>query len=393
MSPERAEKVVELRRARHGRHPRWRAAFAGLDARLLGLERHIAGIDREYRRFPVPARMRVAVLWSVLLHLTIIFGVTFKPASPSIVPPQPQLEVVLVNATTPSKPDKADALAQRDLDGGGNTEAARRAKSPLPVPERPGQAVEVQAAAAPPPPAVREPPVRAELEARVQRLEQLEREARQLLAREAATARVEPPARTPQPSVAPGPAPAAAPAAIIAPPAPAPAPAAITAPPAPAPMPAPADSAGVPSATDILQSSVDIARLEARITREWDAYQQRPRRRFVGARTQEFRFARYVEDWRHKIERVGELNYPQAARDHGVYGSLVVTVSIRADGTLERFEINRPSGQKVLDDAARRIVDLAAPFAPFPPEIAKDTDVLSITRTWTFTRADRLVSD
>jgi protein TonB len=89
---------------------------------------------------------------------------------------------------------------------------------------------------------------------------------------------------------------------------------------------------------------------------------------------------------------VGELNYPQAARDRKIYGSMVVTVSIKADGSLERVEINRPSGQRILDAAALRIVQLAAPFAPFPADIARDTDILSITRTWIFTRSDQLVT-
>jgi protein TonB len=96
---------------------------------------------------------------------------------------------------------------------------------------------------------------------------------------------------------------------------------------------------------------------------------------------EEFRFARYVEDWRAKVERIGEMNYPQAARDERKYGSLVVTVAIKADGSLEDVEIRRSSGVRILDQAAIRIVRLAAPYAPFPPEIAKDTDVLSIART------------
>jgi protein TonB len=141
-----------------------------------------------------------------------------------------------------------------------------------------------------------------------------------------------------------------------------------------------------------MQRSLEIARLEAQISKDWDAYQKRPRRRFVGARTQEFRFARYIEDWRLKVERIGELNYPQTARDLKLYGSMVVTVSIKADGALEKVEINRASGQKILDDAALRIVKLAAPFSPFPADIAKDTDILSITRTWTFTRSDQLLT-
>jgi protein TonB len=132
-----------------------------------------------------------------------------------------------------------------------------------------------------------------------------------------------------------------------------------------------------------------MARLQAQIAQSWDAYQQRPRRQFVGARTQEYRFARYVEDWRAKIERVGNLNYPDEARRQRVYGALLLTVSIRRDGTVDSIEVNRSSGFRVLDQAAVRIVELAAPFAPFPPDIARDTDVLSITRTWSFTSGDQ----
>ena len=91
-----------------------------------------------------------------------------------------------------------------------------------------------------------------------------------------------------------------------------------------------------------------------------------------------------------KIERVGNNNYPEAAKRLGIYGSLVMSVSIRADGSLAGVEIDRPSGSKILDTAAQNIVHLAAPFASFPPEMRKEGDVLVITRTWTFTRSDRV---
>jgi len=148
-----------------------------------------------------------------------------------------------------------------------------------------------------------------------------------------------------------------------------------------------------PSVADILNKSAQIARLEAQIDKDMESFQKRPRRRFVGARIQEARFARYVEDWRLKLERVGTLNYPQAARDQKIHGSLQLTVSIKADGTVEHVEINRSSGQKILDDAALRIVRLGAPYSAFPDEIAKDTDILSITRTWTFTGADQFAPE
>ncbi len=159
----------------------------------------------------------------------------------------------------------------------------------------------------------------------------------------------------------------------------------------PAPQPTP-DKAPAVDGTELMQRSLAIARLEAQISKDWNAYQERPRRKFVGARTQEYRYARYIEDWRQKIERIGELNYPQAARDQRIYGSLMATVSIRADGSLEKIQIDRSSGNKVLDDATVQIVKMAAPYAALPPDIARDTDILHITRTWTFTRSDQFVS-
>ena len=104
-------------------------------------------------------------------------------------------------------------------------------------------------------------------------------------------------------------------------------------------------------------------------------------------------FAQYVDEWRQKIERVGTHNFPQEARRLGLYGTLLITVSIRADGSVEKVEIDRSSGHPVLDRAARRVVELAAPFAPFPAAIRKDFDILSITRNWSFTRSDQLVSE
>ena len=142
----------------------------------------------------------------------------------------------------------------------------------------------------------------------------------------------------------------------------------------------------------MMQRTREAMRLEAQIAKDMEAYQKRPKRRFVGARAEEYRFARYVEDWRLKVERIGNLNYPQAARDRKLYGSLLLTVSIRADGTLEAVEVNRSSGQRILDAAAVKIVEMSAPYAPFPPDIRRDTDILHITRTWTFAKGDELTS-
>ena len=277
-------------------------------------------------------RFELALGVSFVLHAFLIFGVGFKGVDPRTLQNNaPPLEVVLVNARSQSAPPKADALAQANLDGGGNTDADRRAKSPLPVVSQDRQV--------------------SDLAMQQQRVQQLEREARQLLTAAKSAKKVESAAAQPREQ---------------------------------------AETTPSPTAADLMNRSLEIARLEAQISKDWDSYQKRPRRTFVGARAQEFRFARYVEDWRSKVERVGEMNYPADARGQRQYAQLLLTVHIKADGQLERVEINRSSGRKVFDDAAVRIVQLAAPYAPFPPDIARDTDILSITRTWTFTQADRV---
>jgi len=132
-------------------------------------------------------------------------------------------------------------------------------------------------------------------------------------------------------------------------------------------------------------STLDVlARLQAEIARRVSDYQKRPRRHHFMPSTSEYRYARYVEDWRALVERIGNEHYPAEARGR-IYGALRMTVVIGADGRLVHAAIDESSGSAVLDRAARNIVKLSAPFPPFPPEIARDTDMLEITRTWTFT--------
>ncbi|MBI2224765.1 MAG: energy transducer TonB, partial [Betaproteobacteria bacterium] len=206
-------------------------------AKFSALQRRLLAMDDM-------SRFQYAVLASVVLHAAVMFGISIRPPDLSklnfVAPP---LEVVLVNAKTASRPLQADALAQRNLDGGGNTDAARRAKSPLPVTRRDRQTSE---------PALES-----------QRLQQLEREAQKLLTQVKSQATVESAATQPQPQTE--------------------------------------TRVAAPNVADIMNKSIQIARLEAQIDKDMDSYQKRPRRRFVGARTQEYRFARYIEDWRIKV--------------------------------------------------------------------------------------------
>ncbi|MEW8292588.1 MAG: energy transducer TonB, partial [Candidatus Thiodiazotropha endolucinida] len=103
-------------------------------------------------------------------------------------------------------------------------------------------------------------------------------------------------------------------------------------------------------------------------------------------------YAAYLDAWRRKVERIGNLNYPDQAKRSRLYGNLVLHVAVKADGSVEQIKVLHSSGHKILDDAAVRIVRLAAPFSPFPNEIRKETDILDITRTWQFLRSGRLNS-
>jgi len=147
-----------------------------------------------------------------------------------------------------------------------------------------------------------------------------------------------------------------------------------------------------PSATELVNRSLEMLALDRQINQSLLAYSKNPRSKFISARTKEFKYANYMRDWVAKVERVGELNYPDAARRQNLSGKLIVQVAVYPDGSVRDITIRKPSGHKILDDAAVRIVKLAAPFAPFPESISKDTDVLYITRTWVFTSSNRLKS-
>jgi len=132
-------------------------------------------------------------------------------------------------------------------------------------------------------------------------------------------------------------------------------------------------------------STLDVlSRMQAEIAKRISDYQKRPRRHHFMPSTSEYRYARYVEDWRAWVERIGNEHYPEDARGR-IYGALRMTVVIGSDGRLVQAVIEESSGSAILDRAARHIVKLSAPYPPFPPDIARDTDILEITRTWIFT--------
>ena len=146
------------------------------------------------------------------------------------------------------------------------------------------------------------------------------------------------------------------------------------------------------TAAELINRSLEMLTLNEKINRSLQAYSKAPQSKYISARTKEFKYANYMRDWVSKVERVGELNFPDAARRADLSGNLIVEVALYPDGSVRNITILRPSGHKILDDAAVRIVKLAAPFAPFPPEIRDETDILYITRTWVFTSGKQLRS-
>ncbi|MEW8321566.1 MAG: energy transducer TonB [Candidatus Thiodiazotropha taylori] len=147
----------------------------------------------------------------------------------------------------------------------------------------------------------------------------------------------------------------------------------------------------MPTASQLLNSkNMEIARLTAELERKSEAYAKLPKRKAISASTKEYKYASYLDAWRRKVERIGNLNYPDQAKRDRLYGNLVLHVAVKADGSVDQIRVLHSSGHKILDDSAIRIVRLAAPFSPFPNEIRKETDILDITRTWQFLRSGKL---
>lgn len=142
--------------------------------------------------------------------------------------------------------------------------------------------------------------------------------------------------------------------------------------------------------TQLIDQSRAMARTSSDRLAERRDFPERPRRKFISANTREHLYAGYMRSWVAKVERVGNLNYPEQARRQNLAGSLVLSVDVLADGSVAQIRLLRSSGHDVLDEAAIRIVRLSGPFSPLPEEIARDVDVLTITRTWQFSSSGRL---
>jgi protein TonB len=290
---------------------------------------------RSARRRP-SGRLGLTVALAALIHLGLILGLGFSYDVPKEV--RRSMDITLATFKSEKAPDKADYQAQDNQQGSGTLD---KKAVPTTTEVAPFQDSKVNKVA--PPPAAK-PPVPAP-------------------PKPEKTAVV---TRTPKPEKA------------------------VSQPKATPPKPTPEPAA---PEFDSSQLSSQIASLEAELSHEQQLYAKRPRiHRLNAASTLRDKGAWYKEEWRKKVERIGNLNYPDEARRQQIYGSLRMMVSINRDGSLYEVLVLESSGQPLLDQAAQRIVRLAAPFAPFTGDLA-EFDRLEIIRTWRFARGDRLSSN
>ena len=282
---------------------------------------------------PIPVssgdRFSLTVFFALAMHAIIILGVSFNLVDESDPDSLSTMEITLVHNRAEEEPEDADYLAQANQLGGGNVEEKVRDSSPFSN-TTPSQEQGIAPASvrdlAPPPIPVKQ--AQEELmtvdKSRLQEASQPQHD----------------------------------------------------------PLPIPPENV---TAAQLFERSQEIARLSAKIEEIRKSYAVTPRQTYVrGANAREFRFASYMDAWRTKVERLGNLNYPEQAVRRGISGALLMDVAINPDGSLYSVRVLRSSGHKVLDDAAVRIVKLAAPYPPLSEDILKDTDILHIPRVWQF---------
>lgn len=278
-------------------------------------------VNAATRRPGNPDPLGATLLFSLLLHGVLLLGITFHFVKPQ--PALPTLDVTLVDVANREAPDKADFLAQANNKGGGQSEHAERPSQrfsgALPTPT-PGTAPQPVEATVP-------RPQQATPSRRVTSTGHSDFSVRSETARQAQ------------------------------------------------------DTQDQPTA-DELRRRQEMAQLAAELRNRTEAYAKRPKKKFISASTKEYVYAAYMRGWVDRIERVGNLNYPEEARARNLHGELELTVTLNHDGSVKAIDVIRSSGEPLLDKAAERIVRLAAPFPPLPA--SEHVDELYITRTWQF---------
>jgi len=310
-------------------------------------------------RITATDRLIFTLLFSAIIHLSIVLGVGFGASSKPTNTPLSNLEITLVKQQTKEAPEKADFLAQANNEGGGELDE----KVPEPSPE--DATAEQQASLPPPSPQPLPTPPAPEPEIAVKEVQQTETEVIKEESKPLATptkaivqakaeriveqALEEADQRQAEPTIS--------------------------------------ETKPKISARDLkLPSQSEIALLEKQFDSTAKALSKRPKKRQISAATKEYAAAAYMRAWAMKVERIGNFNYPQEAKRQNINGNLMLTVDINADGSVppDGIVVSRSSGHKILDDAAVRIVRLGAPYAAIPENVLLNSDMLTIIRTWKF---------
>lgn len=280
-------------------------------------------------RRPGDNKIGATFVFSLLVHGLLLFGIgiSFVATRPAL----PTLDITLVNVANSEAPDKADFLAQANNKGGGESDKSQRPSQPfsglLPVPSQ-GTAAQAVQAATPSP-----------QQATDRRMLTTSGQADFSVNSDTAkTARDTP------------------------------------------------DTASA----DEARLEQQAAQLAAEVRQQSKAYAKRPHKKFISASTKEYAYAAYMRGWVDRIERVGNLNYPEQAREQHTHGDVILTVGLNRDGSVYSIDVTQSSGYSVIDKAAIAIVKLCAPFPPFPPDSKEKVDILYITRTWEFQPGDVL---
>ncbi|MDH5180430.1 MAG: TonB family protein [Gammaproteobacteria bacterium] len=273
-------------------------------------------------------RIGVTLFFALAVHAIIVLGVSFDLEDLTNPDQVATMEITLVHSKSEEAPEDADYLAQANQQGGGNVQEKIRPSSPfsnpLPTPEQ-GFAPNSRREMALP----------------------KSRDKQQLEVLTVDNSRLR---RQSKPEEIPLP-----------------------------------EQARTLTAAQLYERSSEMARLSAEINQLKKAYQKEKTHTYLsGANAREYRYANYLDAWRAKVENIGNLNYPSEIKRNAIYGKVLLDVAINPDGSLHSMKILRSSGNRLIDQAAKRIVRMSAPFPPLPEQILKDTDVLHIPREWRF---------
>jgi len=268
-------------------------------------------------------RLGMTFFLAALLHVILILGITFSISPVPEKKTPPTLDIILVQTQNPSEAKNAKYLAQISQQGGGNSEKKSRPRDLFTAPsvaKKPGQALQTQQQAS----------------------RQKQTEKVDMLHQTKSSYSIDTQDQQTKP-----------------------------------------DNITIKQ-QERTAKNIKKARLVQEISNIIEHQIERPKVKYMNSSTKEFTPARYMREWINRVERIGNLNYPDQARRDKLSGTLILDVTINSKGKLMNIDLRKSSGHKILDDAAKRIVKLAAPYSPFPTKLKQEADVIHITRSWEF---------